>query len=133
MRLVNTSCCAMEEISDLRDNAGRPHKTVKQLCEEFWGPPTKSIWGCRQEIRPESVPAFIIFSGVEHCDKDGDDDIVDTGYAQELADYINENNLGIVTRSVKRKNRVNHPDHTVRIYIWAPSPKGLIEWYKKNK
>ena len=139
MYLNNTSCCAVDEIDGLA-HAGTPRQAMQDFCERLhinrpYEPERDYNGQFRSSYdyydRAETKPAaFYIFTGVEKVDEGGNR--VATGYGSKFAAYIKEQGLGSVTESVARKNRVNHPDHTVKVWVWAPSEQGLKEWYKTN-
>lgn len=117
-------CCAVHEIVNLSEHNGDSENAMKAFCS-YW---SQNEYGARTKklIDPG---AFIIFTGVEY-DKE---DCVDVGYGSAFAQYIKDNNLGVVVESPKRYNRRNEPDHQDQIWIWAPSFDHLREWYNKHK
>lgn len=120
------SCCAVDVVNELCEYTGNPQLAMRSICRNYWG--NVFAWNTRY-LSPNLIPAFIVFTSVEKAD--GED--VDVKYGSEFAAYIKDNNLGSVTRSVKRRNRQYHPDHTVQVFVWAPDVTALAAWYKGTK
>jgi hypothetical protein len=114
MYIEDTQCCAMREIAELSQ-----HRTAEDAMMGF----------CKAHIGyyPSLFSAFYIFTGV--VKQPGP---YQSKYGPEFASYIKRNKLGIVTESVTRSNRVNHPDHLVKVWTWATSQRGLEAWCKKH-
>lgn len=131
MELNDTACCAVMEMSHIADNEG-PEEVIREVCENVWGDPYYDPeW---DDPPSENKPqAFYTFTGVVGYRKGSDDEGDDTEYAPKLAAYIRKNDLGIVTESPTRYNRTNHPDHRVKVYVWAPSARGLRKWWVERK
>ena len=122
VNISETSCCAVNEIVDLHLHKG-PIAFLKSLCA--------SIYGYRYYDEADPKPAaFYIFTGVTAYKKGHK---IQTGYGEALAAYIKVNNLGVVTASPKRINRVNYPEHTICVWTWCPSERNLKAWYKGHK
>lgn len=109
-------CCAVHELVDISDYSN-PRDAMRKLCEL---------------VRPDRLEAFYIFTGVVRFKADSDDFGANVTYGPNFAAYIREHKLGIVSGSCIRSNRVNHPDHFVKVWIWAPSVHGLKLWWKAN-
>lgn len=125
-------CCAVSEIIHLSD-----HPTAKEALEEFLSNYSNGgyydnnyRWVNGEKIDWTEIDAFIVFTGVEKTYR-GAWHGIQKGYTKRFASYIKRHKLGDVTCSVLRRNRVNHPDHGVRVYTWAPSIQGLKKWAKK--
>ena len=122
---TDTACCAMGEIGDLNLHK-TPEDAMKAFCKQFTDYYSKS------ELH--DIGAFYIFSGVVRCQEGNADGCrcSNHDYAPKFAEYIKERGLGIVKESPGRRNRVNHPYHTVKLWIWAPSVKALQTWWKEH-
>lgn len=131
MDLNDTNCCAVMEMAHISENEG-PEEVIREVCESVWG---DSYYDPEWDDPPsQNKPqAFYTFTGVVGYKKGSDDEGENTDYAPKLAAYIRRHKLGIVTESPARYNRTNHPDHKVRVYVWAPSARKLKEWWNKRK
>jgi hypothetical protein len=129
----NEGCCAVAEIDHLSEH-DNPRDAMMEFCRNL------RMYG--GGIRhPDS---FVIFTGVvgnvarpDYSVSDSgpydDEHVDDTSYAPNFAKFIRENKLGPVKESVARANKRFHPDHKVRVYVWAPSFKNLSKWWEANK
>lgn len=123
MNLGYTQCCAVREIANL---SGHPSAldAMKAFCKQIWDPayngnPTSKLHG------------HFIFTGVvKHTD--GSKITRDGKYGPEFAAYIKKHSLGDVVESKAASNRVNHPSHLVKVWVWSPHPVNLKKWYAKN-
>jgi hypothetical protein len=128
MIVNSTQCCAVMELSGIA-SYNEPKQVVTRLCQTFrWNLAETDRWGYKQHSQPY---AFYTFTSVERLK--GTSDPVKIGYGKKLAEFIKANRLGEVKVSHGRYNRVNHPTHWVRVYVWSPHPKRLKEWYEKVK
>lgn len=116
-------CCAVQEMLNIGDSES-PEQILKDLREILY-----TRWDDEDSRRKPS--AFYVFTGVVKFD---DDDTNENGtdYSENFWKFIKKYRLGPVTRSVARKNRVNEPGHTVRVYVWAPAERNLKRWWKQN-
>jgi len=113
MILTNTQCCAVQEISDLSY-----HKTAKEAMKTFC-----DEVGYFHQQRPA---AFYIFTAVVRQPRSK------PTYGQRFAELIRRNKLGELRESVARPNRLNHPNHLVKVWIWAPNERNLWKWDRRN-
>lgn len=134
MELTQTQCCAIEEISELSTHA-TPEDAMADLCEAMeYG--AADSYNDREYRNRESndddliIPGLLTFTGVVGY-TDGDTD--DTTYGPKFAAYIRKHKLGRVVEGPVSTNRMNHPTHKVRLWIWKPSVKGLTKWWKANR
>lgn len=51
-------------------------------------------------------------------------------YGAELAEYIKENKLGTVKKSISKVNP--NSGNTIRMYIWETKPENMMNWFKEN-
>lgn len=125
MYVDDCSCCALNEIAEIGQDSN-PEDTLKKLCKQ-------SGWDLEQ------LGAFYIFTGVVRVaeprknEDEESDDYEDLTSGPALAKYIRENKLGNLKETVGRRNRVNHPLHTVKVWIWAPSLRNMLEWWKTRR
>lgn len=119
-----TACCAIDEITGLEHDK-TPEKALKGLFARY----------LRYGQYPEkNIDAFYIFSGVvKYEDPKEDWDKTGIKYAQNLAELIKREKLGRIATLPAEWNRVNHPDHKVKVYLWRPDPIRLIAWMKNYK
>ena len=132
MDLNETNCCAVMEMAHISDNDG-PEDILRELCSDIWS--ENSYYDPEWDDPPSSnkPQAFYIFTGVVKYKPDSEDDGDDVDYAPRLAAYIRRKKLGVVTESPARYNRTNHPDHQVKVYVWAPSARGLRAWWTERR
>lgn len=74
------------------------------------------------------LSAFYVFTAVIKDKTRG----VGYRYGPAFAKFITDNGLGKITPSVKRVNRLNHPDHLDQVWVWAPSKDAVRKWWKAN-
>lgn len=115
-------CCAVHEITSLRE-AG---KTGEEAMRNF----THQLWGRNSYASQAQVGAFYIFTGVHRYSKEMK--MKAPTYTQNFASFIRENGLGAVTASVIRRNRGIHPEHFDRVYVWAPNEVKLRAWWEAD-
>lgn len=123
MYLSSTGCCAVKEICDLS-----AHRTARAAMQAFCK--SHKYYG---EDKLGSISAFVTFTGVTKITKREYEQPSAPTYGQTFAKFIIDNNLGAVSESVSRVNRCNHPNHTVKVWVWCPSIKNLNAWWIKNK
>lgn len=153
MYAEDTSCCAVRDIHDLQD-AGSPKEALRLLFSEMVYTHDSYIDRQKPGYSPEpkmhwnEVAAFYMFTEVfstddedelQGCDCDndgycgcGNNGPIKLGYGTEFAAYIREHKLGALTESESRPNRTNHPEHHVKVYVWAPDLTVLKALTKKN-
>ena len=125
MTLHSMNCCACQELICL--DKGKPlsgEKQMREFCNFLYSDYSKRL---------SDPGAFVIFTGVVKVRKGSDDDVDDTTYGPTFASYIKEQKLGSIKESVKVINRTNHPDHWVKVWVWAPNFEKLKAWYKDHK
>lgn len=116
------TCCAVGEIVDLNDYEGKPEEAMKVFVNNF-----RCYGGAIS-----GFSAFYVFTGVVRCSASKYDcGCKKHSYGKEFAAYIKKHRLGVLRESPGRVNRVNHPEHTVKVWVWAPSERRLIEWWKE--
>jgi hypothetical protein len=136
-------CCGLTEIVDLLE-----HDSPKEAMLGFMNQVV--IKNRYTKLTRINIGGFYIFSGVEKVlnpnivtyengiaepDYDYIDDDrcpVKIKYASEFAKFIVRNKLGVLRASPLRPNTLNHPDHIVKCWIWAPDIKALKIWYNAN-
>ena len=112
MLIEETTCCAVKEIDGLSEYTNAKDAML-DACEEL------GIYNY-----PKYTPGFVIFTGV-----------VNRGqrYGQNFKAFILRNKLGSVAESPAAPNRINHPSHLVKVWVWQPDPTRLQHWYKQNR
>jgi hypothetical protein len=129
MEIHDLCCCAVHELNIL-STYSTPKEAMLAFCKLH-----VSRYGYNGVTKGGlyTPGAFYIFTGVVKFRDDSDDYGEDTSYGLNFAAYIKEQRLGVVSSSCRRVNRVNHPDHTIKVWIWAPSVKRLRLWWEANK
>ena len=131
------SCCAVKEIYDLRDHDGDSSKAMLEFCC------LQRIYGGDGEL---SLASFYLFSGVERFignpypkpegkskwQIDEWKDLIKKRYASKFAKFIRENKLGRVVTLPGAPNRLNHPKHIVKVFLWTPNVEALTKWYQQH-
>jgi hypothetical protein len=126
MHINDTGCCAMKEICGLEDTP-----TTEQRLDDVCSMIASDYCHGDDKLHASSVSGFYVFTGVVASDYAYHMGKKPT-YGQEFAAYITRNGLGTVTASVAARNRVNHPDHKVKVWVWAPNAKKLAAWYNRR-
>lgn len=129
MEIVQLNCCAVDEIVRLSDYKDDPKEAMKDFCEEIREQEFDYYSYHQNRYGPPIPGSFYIFTEVVRAKTKR----LPTGYGAKFAKFIQDNNLGELSISVARANRVNHPDHIVRVYTWAPHKTNLISWWRKNR
>jgi hypothetical protein len=119
MYVDETGCCAVDEIHELS-----VHGSAEEAMIGFIRAVYDSDRG--YDLDEHIFSAFYIFTGV--VKQPGSN----PKYGPRFAAYIKRHKLGVVTESVARPNRVNHPDHVVKVWVWATSQRGLEAWARKK-
>ena len=133
MNLANTGCCAVTEITDLSDHKLAPD-AMKAFCEEVVGNWERNAWPIRVVAKDEPLHlgGFYIFTGVvEQKERTGKGRR--PTYGQNFAAFIRRHRLGHLTESVAVSNRLHHPNHLVKVWVWSPAPRNLNRWWKDHR
>jgi hypothetical protein len=130
MEVYSTHCCAIEEIHRLSDHP-KSEDALRKILATMIGcyPPNSTL-----EVYYRSIPAFLWFSGVIEC-KEGRLPVIggtNFTYGPNFAEFLRKNKLGTVTSGPSQWNRVNHPNHKVKMWVWQPDPKRVVAWWKEN-
>jgi hypothetical protein len=115
-------CCALDELTDLTDysqDPPTPEYSMFTLCR------ARSNVYKKGKLYP--FPGTIIFTGVIAYKGTG----VKPTYGQRFARFITRNKLGTVVGGKPAYNRINHPSHLVRTWVWNPDQRALEEWFKE--
>ena len=108
MQIRCTGCCAMSEITGLST-----HLTAREAMTAF----------CRETgVTLYKPHAFYLFTAVVRQPGSR------PTYGQNFAALIRRNKLGALRESVAKPNRVNHPSHIVKVWIWSPNISNLRKW-----
>ena len=127
MFIDDTCCCAMNQIDNLSG-----HRTAKDAMLDFCERVTDDEDdGWDETPTFSSLAAFYVFSG-EVKRTDGTKVPLGGKYGPNFADFIKRNKLGSVVCTEAHPNRVNHPKHIVKIWVWHPDLKRLMAWRKKH-
>lgn len=122
--LEDMGCCAFTEVVDIKGTT--PLNVLKHICREssqnYLNAQTK-MWHRRLMLS-----AFYVFTAMVENTRSGRE----TDYGQSLAAYIRKNKLGKVMMTPARVNRVNHPTHMVRGWIWMPEVDMMSAWWEAN-
>jgi hypothetical protein len=126
MEMRNTSCCAIQEIAELRQ-----HETAQEAMFAF----------CRQNIvqkpkfqNPKVDPAPIEARGGEIFCFYLFTANVDAGqYGQNFAKFIEDNKLGTVVTTEPRSNRAYHGEQRCQAWIWTVDQAAIKAWWAENK
>lgn len=134
MKIEDTRCCAVKEIANLSDHAS-PEDAMESFCRN-------EVDGYNGESTSPSdlqtPSAFYTFTGVigHRGGRGGGVNPyyqANFTYGPRFADYIRRHKLGAVTSSVARVNRLNHPTHLIRVWMWAPSERNLKRWWSRKR
>lgn len=152
-------CCGVDVIAGV-SNHKSPEEVIKNFVQSFER--TDYLGGRRErKVFFDDVQPFYVFAGVDKVtpsssfddekvyyfadgapeterDDDGyyyhDGGLVPYGYCEALWRYIRDNGLGnIVRTSEAQPNKLNHPTHMLRVYVWTPDLDALKKWYTAYK
>jgi len=118
-QLRTTGCCGVLEMEDISTQAG-PKEVLDGLAGQLRA--NCSDW--------EREKPFVLFTSVvqrvtgDHVDTFGNrhDD-----YGLALADYLEQNDLGTVNRTIEPKP--NYTRNPIKIWIWTPNYEKMKELY----
>lgn len=130
MDIRPTGCCGVLELTYISTH-NTPQEVVKDLCRRLWQRPIlKNSYGFPdfQELPAKPYGHYIFTGVVRYTNKNAGN----TAYAPRLAEYIRANRLGTVSESEEAPNRVNHPGHWIKVYVWQPNPLILRAWWEAN-
>ena len=125
--------CAMQEIHGLPDTGKAGFQTELFSTLEYHGAVIRieEEWNSKTdeydetvEIDGDSIPAFYIFK--QALGKG----VKTKGWGERFADWIENEGLGVVSRSESREN----PGHStkVTVFVWAINRKALFAYLEKN-
>lgn len=126
MNVTATQCCGVQEIYGLSHH-GTPEEAMIAMCKAIWGERTAPTDG---EYARKPYGLYTFTGVIEHSD--GTEVVPNPHYGPRFATFIRKNNLGKVRASTPAPNRVNHPTHIVRLWVWAPDEKHLKGWWMKK-
>lgn len=133
MTLMNSeSCCGVSEIDWLQTHKD-PKKAMIDLCnqmvEQYYDYESYSYKSKGGDLQ---IPGLITLTAVvKYTGKDKKTKA--KGYGKEFASFIVKNRLGELVAGPVAPNRLNHPTHQVRIWVWKPNVGALRKWYKENR
>lgn len=136
MNITSTSCCGVDEIDNLQDYTD-PEKAMLAFCDQVFH---YDRWIKESQ---DNLAGIYIFTGVErlrgtteiaipYTDKNRYKIGVRIGYGSAFAKFITVNKLGKVVAGQAAANRINHPNHIVKCWVWTPAVTALKRWYKEN-
>lgn len=129
MEMKNTSCCALQEVVELRE-----HPNAKAAMMAF----------CAQNLLPGKITFFSARNGDRAPLHGSGDNLfnfylftanVDGGnhYGQDFAKFILDNGLGTLVHTPPIANKAFHGGGACMAWLWTPDPKNLRDWYTKAK
>jgi hypothetical protein len=138
MEIHETACCALMEMAHISDHEGDAEEVMKEMCEQLdpeLGSPIDSYNDGPPKGITLVIPGHMIFTAVVGYTTNDDEEGygVKPSYGPNLAKFIKKNKLGAVVESPIQVNRVNHPTHKVRVYVWTPNAKNLQKWWNGVK
>lgn len=122
--LHKTHCCGIMEI-DYLGKAKAPIEALKAIAPSMWLGASVDPYD-----NGRHAPRFITFSGVTNKVFGGaHDGPRKDNYGQALADYIVNNNLGVVTASPEAENWTRN---TIKLWVWTPDYKAVWPYFDAN-
>lgn len=119
MIISSLNCCAVSEVYGLVDD---PRETMQSFCKLV-----TPKYG--RYINPR-LGAFYIFTDVVKykgtCTQS-------PCRGKAFAKFIKDNRLGQITESHERLNRLGAPRHLDKVWVWSPSKRNVLKWWKSNK
>ena len=128
MQLRSTACCGLIEMYGM-GTVDDPKAHLLSVCKSWWPAPQMPNMAHRWMIA--TVHGQYMFHGVVKYTGSKDGRYSETA-AENLAKYIRRHKLGTVVGSKPAANRVNHPDHILRVFVWNPDVDAMKAWYQKN-
>lgn len=126
MQLHKTTCCAIQDIDQLRIHA-TPKEAMISFCQQaILKPPMfgKSV-GARDQIS-----SFYLFTAAIYPQNRYR--VTPSPYGQNFYNFILTNKLGEVWESPSRPNKAWHPDHENQVYVWMPDHTAILAWWAAN-
>jgi len=148
LEVSSTRCCAMNQIHNLHHHLinGKDGKMVfdgKGALKKIFG-----VWlDSKLRYAPKTdssdyrihrhCSGHYIFAGVINLTGDLERErkspgCADLTYGPKFAAFIKRNKLGTLASSLPEINRINHPEHTVKVWVWTPDPDALAKWFEKE-
>ena len=129
MVIRSTGCCGVQELQYISSHP-TPQEVLKDLCDRMRKPAKTTA---EQHYALSGKPhGHYIFTGVIRHRKGEGAPTQDGKYGPNLMAYIRQHNLGTVVESAEGPNRVNHPTHIIKVWVWTPAPRMLQAWYEAN-
>ncbi len=126
MEIEQTQCCAVDEICHL-SYSNNAKDAMKDFCDYLCGYEEEE----NEKLDPAAFYTFtgvVKFKGTECARNRGY-----YNYGKAFKAFILRNKLGMVTESQARPNRINHPNHVVKVWVWSPNATALNKWWRKNR
>lgn len=116
MNIYNVSgCCGVQEIAFISH-----HETTEDAMFAFCSAELGIRYGMRLPLSGSYIFTGVVASPEERPQ-----------YGQRFEAFIKKHKLGTVTRSHSFTNRRNHPDNTLRVWVWSPNERNLRAWFRK--
>lgn len=134
MKIQGTSCCAVYDIEELRES-DTAQEAMMDFCRHVYGTEhllepryneVKKV--CPEDLRYNSPDAFYMFTAVVGHKNSKHKPT----YGPDFAKLIENEGLGELVVSKARPNRMNHPDHLVKVWIWTPAASKVKAWYVRE-
>lgn len=122
----NTSCCAVQEIVELRAHK-TPHEAMVSFCQQ-------NILQRPKFREPKRDPSPYTAAGNEiFCFYLFTANVDQGAYGQNFAKFILENGLGALVNTDPRSNRAFHGEARCQAWIWTVDQDAVRAWWAKNK
>lgn len=122
-----THCCGFQEISGLRAYKDDPKGAIASFCKVNLGQRVR--FGMSTGSANTLYPMYL-FSAAVHDDVVGG---ILPNYGSQLAGYIEDHGLGLVTPSPVVRNAAFHSGHSNQLWIWTPDRDALVKWFDAYK
>lgn len=137
LQLITAKCCAIQEINGLSTFASAEGGRGAELTMAAFCQMNLRSHGQVHyrgfKARPEALYSFYFFSGpVYHTTRwDHTTPWETDAYVDKFARFIEEHQLGELTKSPLKVNAAFHVDHANQMYIWSPDVKALKKWWEQ--
>lgn len=130
VRSEETACCALAELDGLA-YGGDAHEQMMDFCEQvMYQEDYDYVTGTYKRMwSQDTIGNHYIFTAVVKYVKESKGQ-KSPKYGPQFKAFILKNKLGTVVEGAAKPNRLNHPDHIVKAYIWNPHITNLKAWYK---
>jgi hypothetical protein len=137
LEINNMKSCAVQEIHRLENYNHDPKGAMISFCEQQLYSASGLKWQ-GFSTKPNQIFGAYVFNAPIYGSSPRDNTKppqppYGESYGDQFADFITNNKLGTVVATPVTWNRVFHPDHGNKVWVWCPDQDALKAWYAPYK